>query len=353
MPSFFDIYGHYPETEAAAPGRINVLGEHTDYNDGYVLPLAIPQTARVTIAHSPDGYNRLYSEQCERSIVRYLADVGNLTGYSVYVDGCMRVLRSAGFALTAVSVHIDSSVPIGAGLSSSAALEVALLRALRNLFLLPLDDVTIALYAQQAEIRYAHVHCGIMDQMVASLGDAEHLLFLDTRSLARRRLPLPPDTSILVLDSGVPRRLADSAYNQRRAECAAAARHLSVTALRDITDLARLHTLPPPLDRRARHVVSENLRVLTAAEGVDAATLGQLMNASHASLRDDFQVSIPQLDDLVALLQADPAVYGARLTGAGFGGACVALVRAGEEQMVAEAVLNAYTADGRQGRRLV
>jgi galactokinase len=174
------------------------------------------------------------------------------------------------------------------------------------------------------------------------------MLFLDTRSLGRRVLPLPPGAECLVLDSGIARTLAGSKYNERRSECEAAAQALGVASLRDVDDPARVEALPSPLRERARHVVSENARVLQAAEGVDAAAFGRLMNASHDSLRDDYEVSIPELDRLVDLLRAQPAVYGARLTGAGFGGACVALVRQGQAPAVAQAVLADYGSRGRQ-----
>jgi galactokinase len=252
-----------------------------------------------------------------------------------------------------LDIHISSSIPIGVGLSSSAALEVATLRALRQLFNLPLDDVAIAQLAQRAEIRYAGVNCGIMDQMASSLADTRSLLFLDTRTLQRRLLPLPARAEILVIDSGVARSLAASKYNERRAECEQAARLLGLRALRDVTDTAAIETLPQPLRRRARHVVSENNRVLRAVESIDGASFGELMNASHTSLRDDYEVSIRQLDRLVELLQIQCAVHGARLTGAGFGGACIALCVEGEARAVGERVLEEYNTAAQLGRILV
>jgi galactokinase len=242
---------------------------------------------------------------------------------------------------------------MGVGLSSSAALEVATLRALRELTHQPLDDVRIAQLAQRAEIEHAGVRCGIMDQMAASLADTERALLLDTRTLERRLVPLPPDSAVLVLDSGIARTLAGSGYNERRAECEAAARLLGVASLRDVHDPAAVARLPAPLRRRARHVVSENARVLDAVACGDAIAFGRLMNASHTSLRDDYEVSVPPLDRLVALLQAQPGVYGARLTGAGFGGACVALCRPQALHEVARSVLEHYAGEGHEGRLLV
>jgi galactokinase len=352
MPSFRDIFGYEPQAAAEAPGRVNLLGEHTDYNDGFVLPTTIPQTCRVALALSRDSVQRFYSAELNR-LVEYREDDKIPAGFARYVVGCIRMLREMGHGLAPVVLAICSDVPIGAGLSSSAALEVAVLRGLRELFGLKLDDVDIALIAQQAEIRYAGVHCGIMDQMAASLGDASHMLFLDTRTLERRLLPLPDDAELIVLDSGVPRSLAASAYNQRRAECEEAARRLGVKALRDVDDVSEVAHLPSPLDRRARHVVSENNRVLRAIQGVTAAEFGRLMNASHASLRDDYDVSIPALDLLVDLLQQHSEIYGARLTGAGFGGACVALAAKGAASAIKTGVLDAYEKRGQKGRVLV
>jgi galactokinase len=250
-------------------------------------------------------------------------------------------------------MYASTELPVVDGLSSSAALEVATLRALRSLLTLELDDVRLARLAQRAEIEYAGINCGIMDQMATSLGDQRHMLFIDARSLAHRLLPLPPDSELVVIDSGVPRTLAASKYNERRAECEEAARRLGVAALRDVDDAARVEALPSPYRERARHVVQENLRVLEAASGPDAARFGVLMNASHASLRDDYQVSIPELDDLAECMRAAAPVYGARLTGAGFGGACVALCRDGAAHLAATAALACYNATGRQGRILI
>jgi galactokinase len=341
---------------ASAPGRVNLLGEHTDYNDGFVLPTAIPQRTTVRLRrHAADDF------------VLHAVDLGQLVRFDLvqvpreqaarYVYGCLKVLEPVlahhGVPLPGLDIEVHSTVPMGVGLSSSAALEVALLRALRTLLTLDLDDVEIARLAQQAEIEYAGVHCGIMDQMASSLADGRTMLFLDTRSLQRQLLPLPAGTELLVIDSGISRSLANSGYNDRRTACEAAAALLGVRALRDVTSVEALDALPLVLRKRARHVVSENARVLAAAAGVDAVQFGLLMNASHASLRDDYEVSVPALDQLVALLQADTAVYGARLTGAGFGGACVALCRAGMAQAVGERAVQAYAAHGHTGRVLV
>jgi galactokinase len=353
MSTFEAIFGFAPQASAHAPGRVNLLGEHTDYNEGYVLPTTIPQTTRVDAALSRDNRYRFYAANLGEHIE--YDDAGVVVrrdGYERYVRGCIEMLKRRGDAVPPVTLYITSDVPMGGGLSSSAALEVAVLRALRQLLDLSYDDLELARLAQQAEIDYAGVHCGILDQMACSLGDREHMLFLDTRSLEQRLLPLPAG-DLIVIDSGVPRTLATSGYNERRAECERAARLLGVSALRDVTDVDACNRLPPPLNRRARHVVTENARVLAAVDGVDGPRFGELMNASHASLRDDYEVSIAALDDLVRLLQEHPQVYGARLTGAGFGGACVALGAVGATEDVKRSVLDAYAQTGRRGSVLV
>lgn len=350
--NFQQIFNAAPQASAHAPGRVNLLGEHTDYNQGYVLPTVIPQRTTVDLGFSPNDSHHFYSLELQAQI-DLDTNSDRSTGFSSYLFGCIQVLEQAGYSVPPLNVFVASTVPIGSGLSSSAALEVAMLRGLRSLLDLSLDDVQIAQFGQQAEIQYAGVQCGIMDQMASSLGDPQHLLFLDTRTLARKRVPRPADTEILVIDSGVPRSLAQSGYNQRRAECEAAAQQLGVAALRDITDPAAVEGLPEPLRRRARHVVTEDNRVLEAVQGVSAARFGELMNASHASLRDDYEVSGPELDRLVDQLQNTPGVWGARLTGAGFGGACVALVVAGQARTIAAEVLDRYNSPDRTGILLV
>jgi galactokinase len=337
---------------ASAPGRVNLLGEHTDYNDGYVLPTAIAQRTIVALRTNGGNHIALHAAALGRS-ARFDLSVPPVDHFAQYVYGCLKVLQVSGVRVPGLDIEVDSDVPMGVGLSSSAALEVALLRAMRELLALDLDDIRIAQLAQRAEVDHTGVHCGIMDQMAASLANSRSMLFLDTRSLARRLLPMPADSELLVIDSGLSRSLAASAYNQRRAQCEEAARLLGVRALRDVQHLDWLDMLPPLLQRRARHVVSENARVLRAADGIPPREFGQLMNASHASLRDDYEVSAPPLDRLVGSLQKHGAVYGSRLTGAGFGGACVALCRLGEARRACDDVLMHYRQSGQHGRMLV
>lgn len=355
--TFQDVFGSPPAVYARAPGRVNLLGEHTDYNEGFVLPIAIPQSTRVAMRRAVGPRSRVHAAAYGRTVefapgTDAAADEGN--PFARYVSGTLMEAAHEGLEVPALDIFVVSDVPIGVGLSSSAALEVAVLRALRELLGAEMDDVRIAQVAQRAEIEHAGVRCGIMDQMASSLADTRSALFLDTRTLRRQLVPLPEGSSVLVMDSGVARSLATSGYNQRRAECEAAAAALGVPALRDVDYVSAVEQLADDtLRRRARHVVSENQRVLSAAAGVDAAGFGQLMNASHASLRDDYEVSVPPVDRLVDLLQQHPAVFGARMTGAGWGGACVALCRYGEQENVARDVLPAYAAAGEKGRALV
>ncbi len=351
---FHRSFGTAPEAIGHAPGRVNLLGEHTDYNDGFVLPIAIAQRTVVGLGRAKGGCHELQAADLgERT--RFTDEALPESASARFAFGCLREAGQwQGRRVPPLNIHLHSTVPMGVGLSSSAALNVALLRALRMLLQAPWDDVEIAQRAQRVERMEAGVNCGIMDPMACSLAGTDRALFLDTRSLERRFVPLPPGGALLVLDSGVARQLAGSGYNQRRAECEAAAKALGVEALRDIEDPAAVEHLSEPLRRRARHVITENARVLAAANGpVTAWQFGGWMNQSHASLRDDFEVTVPALDRLAERLQAHPAVYGARMTGAGFGGACVALVEAGEVERVAVEVVARCGREGMGVRRLV
>ena len=344
-------FGAPPEVTAAAPGRVNLLGEHTDYNDGYVLPTAIPQKTRVALGRASRLRFEVYSGDLATGI-QFELGAAPEQQFARYVYGCIELIRAVVDDVPALNIYVESDVPMGVGLSSSAALEVATLRALRQLLDVPLDDVAIARMAPRAEIESAGVNCGVLDQMASSLLEPGSMLFLDTRSFERRLLPLPAGAELLVIDSGVQRTLAGSRYNERRAECEAAARALGLRSLRDATDANAIERLPDPLRRRARHVISENARV---EAGIDASAeeFGRLMSASHASLRDDYEVSIAPLDTLAALMQAEGDVYGAKLTGAGFGGACVGLCRTGTAAACAGRVLRAYATAGHHGRALI
>ena len=334
-------------TWASAPGRVNLIGEHTDYNGGYVLPTPIPQRTMVELRIRSDDRVRAWSREYGSWQEYRLGEERRRGDWLDYVMGCTYALRTAGHELGGVELRIASDVPVGSGLSSSAALEVAVLRAIRAAFALTLDDVELALLGQRAENELVGAPVGAMDQLCASLGEPGVALFIDTRSLALRRIPLPADIDLLVIDSGVAHDHASGDYRTRRAECEEAARRLGVSLLRELgpEDLPRIASLPAPLDRRVRHVVSENQRVLAAVAAIERGerrTLGRLFADSHASMRDDYEVSIPAIDTLVAIAAADPDVFAARLTGGGFGGSIVALADTGAGDEAARRIAARY-----------
>jgi galactokinase len=340
---------------AAAPGRVNLIGEHTDYNGGFVLPTAIPQRTRVELVVRTDRTVSASSANTAEPADTYTLGHEQRRGdWLDYVQGVTWALHEKGFGeLPGFELRVSSDVPLGAGLSSSAALEVSVLRALRNAFGLELDDVRLAQLGQFAENEFVGARCGIMDQMAATLADDTTALFLDTRSLEFRRVPLPAQADLVVIHSGVTHEISAGDYNTRRAECEEAARQLGVPQLRDLTrdDLSRIERLPEPLGRRARHVVTEDERVLEAVEaleGADLPRLGELFRLSHESMRNDFEVSVPDVDLLVELAQADQDVSGARMTGGGFGGSVVILASRGRGRVAGERVAREYAA--RSGR---
>jgi galactokinase len=297
---------------ASAPGRVNLIGEHTDYNDGFVLPCAID---RFTVVEAePRDDRTMHVESLGETDDFDLDAIERTETWRDYVRGVVRLLGLERGA----SLRIESTVPRGAGLSSSAALEVAVGRAVSEL-----AGEQLARLCRQAENEFVGVQSGIMDQFAVTLGRAGHALLLDCRDLDYRHIPIPDGVAIVVCDSHVRRELTDSGYNERRAECEAAAARLGLTSLRDATP-EQVADLP-----RARHVVGENERTLRAAaalEAGDCVTFGELMNASHASMRDDFEIVPPELDALAAATRAIGGCYGSRLTGGGFGGCTVSLV---------------------------
>jgi galactokinase len=340
---------------ATAPGRVNLIGEHTDYNGGYVLPIATPQGTTVRIDRRGDLRVTATSENVpasERRIEYTLGREERTGTWGDYIAGVTAALREDGFAIGGFDAAISSTLPLGGGLSSSASLEVALLRALAREFALPLDPVAIAQVAYHAETGLVGAPVGIMDQMAASLAGTDAALFLDTVTLAFERLPLPPATGLIVIHSGVVHRHAGGEYRVRRRECDETARRLGVGMLRDATEATiAAAALPAPLDKRARHVVTENERVLLARDALrrgDAAALGALMNDSHTSMRNDFEVSTPEVDALVKITQSSAGVYGARLTGGGFGGSIVALAKEESAAKTAARIADAYAKETSQ-----
>jgi galactokinase len=346
------------EVRADAPGRVNLIGEHTDYQDGFVLPSAVPQRTHVVLRVRPDHVVRASSAELGAPIEYELTREERGKGWGDYIQGITWALTQQGVRVGGFELRVHSDVPIGSGLSSSAALEVATLRALRTAFALDLPDVALAQAAQRAEVEFVGVPVGIMDQMASSLAGEHEALFLDTRSLSYERIPFPANLELVVLDSGVAHRHASGEYVTRRREADEAARQLGVPRLRDLAvdQLDRLRILPTVLARRARHIVHENQRVVDAKEALlasDVRRLGLLFNASHQSLRDDYEVSVDAVDRLVESAVADPDVFGARMTGGGFGGAVVIAAAAGSGQAVARRVADAYGRAGGQPRILV
>ncbi|WP_437534961.1 galactokinase [Sorangium sp. So ce726] len=349
VKGFDVVFGRPPKVLAEAPGRVNLIGEHTDYSGGYVLPTAIPQKTRVEIAPREDRLIQVATANVDGGAqLSFRAGEEARRGLWLdYIQGITAVLRSRGASIPGFDARIESTVPLGSGLSSSASLLVALARALRTMLGLSIDDVEIARIAHAAEHDFVGAPVGTMDQMAASLADESTALFIDTRTLAFERIPLPAEAELLVVDSGVAHQHASGDYKTRRAECERAAAALGVPELRDVdaTVESRIPSLPAPLDRRARHVVTENARVLAAVAALragDLGRLGELFDASHRSMRDDFEVSVPAVDELVESARAQPDVFGARLTGGGFGGAIVALVKRGRAASVGRAVVEAY-----------
>jgi galactokinase len=361
MNAFEQRFDRPPEVTAAAPGRVNLIGEHTDYNQGFVLPTPIPQQATVTLAARADARVRVATldlEEAPEPVMFQLAHEAPRGDWVDYVQGVTRALGRSGHAVPGFDALIASQVPVGGGLSSSAALTIALQRALRTRFGLVLDDVAMARIAQQAENEFVGARVGIMDPLAASLGREGSALFVDTRDLSYRSVPLPRSLEIVVVESGTGHRHATGEYNRRREECERACAALSVGSLRDLGpgDDARIAALPEPLNRRARHVVSENQRVLEAVAALEQNRpdeLGRLIDASHRSLRDDYQVSTPAIDILVGLLRAEDGIYGVRLTGGGFGGAVLAVARPGAGPAAAAVALPAYETQTGNAPRLV
>ena len=346
-----------PTLVAIGPGRVNLIGEHTDYNDGFVLPVAIRRDIRIVLRPRADRIVRTYSLEYDDWYEFSLDDLRYNQDklWANYVMGVAWALQELGVTLTGFDGIISGNVPRASGLSSSAALEVATATALLAAAgqRAALDGVQIARAAQRAENKFVGVNCGIMDQFISVLGQEGHALLIDCRSLDYQLIPFPREAALVIGNTKASRSLAGSAYNERRRQCETGVAALQavlpgITALRDVTP-AQLEEhkalLPPVVYRRCRHVVSEDARVLqtiAALEQGDLATVGRLMNDSHTSLRDDYEVSSAALDAMVDAMRSVPGCYGARLTGAGFGGCAVALVKPGVEQTVADAIYEKY-----------
>ncbi len=342
-------FGVPPWFVVCAPGRVNLIGEHTDYNEGFVLPMAIDRAVWIALSPLSGQHILAYSLDFNSTTEFQLGDLRRTTsGWTEYLKGVAWALQEAGYPLRGWRGVLSGDVPIGAGLSSSAALEMAVARAFSAVSGWEWKPKEMALLCQRAENQWVGVNCGIMDQMISACGKADYALLIDCRSLDSTLVPLPPATAVVILDTATRRGLADSAYNERRAQCEAAAGYFGVPALRDIM-WERFEAGAKGLDevtrRRARHVLTENARTQQACEAMqhgDAVQLGELMKASHNSLRDDFEVSSVELDVMVQCALEHPACYGARMTGAGFGGCAVALVQADAAYQFADEVAAAY-----------
>ncbi len=345
----------------SAPGRVNLLGEHVDYNEGAVLPVAIDRGVRLRASPAPDGmlhlhaldFDQLVSVRLDRLTDKIDSNGSPLPDWALYPAGVAWVLQERGLQVTGITAAYTSDVPIGAGLSSSAAVEVAFAALWRQNGGWQIDSMTLAQLCQQAENRYVGVECGLMDPFASLHGVADHVLYFDTRHLTHQALPLPAGVDIVIADSGVRRHLTASTYNERRAACQEAVQRLrqhlpNIRALRDVSpeEFARhAHHLPAIVHRRARHVVEECARVERAKvclQRGDTAGFGRLMFEGHASLRDLYQVSCSELDSLVKLAAGLPGCLGARLTGAGFGGCTVNLVETKKVSLFMEELMSGY-----------
>jgi galactokinase len=349
-------FGTPPAIVARAPGRVNLIGDHTDYNDGFVLPMAIDRAVWIALRPRGDQRVTVHSLDFDEARTFDLADVVDLvergSGWLEYVRGVAWALGDAGHVLTRGWDGVTAGdVPVGAGLSSSAALELATARAFAAVGDLRWEPTAMALLAQRAENAWVGVNCGIMDQLISAAGATGRALLIDCRSLETRLVPLPDEVAVVVLDTATRRGLVDSAYNERRAQCEKAAAFFGVRALRDVdedTIVSSAPRLDPLTYKRARHVVTENARTVAAAAALasgDVKTVGRLMSASHVSLRDDFEVSRRELDLMVELAEAQDACHGARMTGAGFGGCAVALVDGDAAAEFARDVARRYEAE--------
>lgn len=356
---FAALYGAEPEGVWSAPGRVNLIGEHTDYNDGFVMPFALPHTAVAAVSRREDGVLRLHSADVEGGVVELRLDAlapESDRGWTAYPAGVVWALREAGHAVTGADVHLSSTVPSGAGLSSSAALEVVVALALNDLYALGLQRWQLARLCQRAENVYVGAPTGIMDQTASACCEEGHALFLDTRDLSQKQIPFDlaaEGMRLLVVDTQVKHAHSDGEYGKRRAGCEKGAALLGADALRDVpyagldAALARLGD-EEEVRRLVRHIVTENHRVeqvVSLLESGETRAIGPVLVEGHASLRDDFRISCPELDLVVDTALASGAL-GARMTGGGFGGSAIVLAEAADVDTITKAVVEAFAAAG-------
>lgn len=351
--TFQQQFGYSPELTIQAPGRVNLIGEHTDYNDGFVLPCAIDYLTVISCAKRSDRQIRViaadYHNQQDIFSLDQKIELHPEYMWANYVRGVILFLQQREPEFGGADLVISGNVPQGAGLSSSASLEVAVGKTIQALYQLDIDHVALALNGQQAENQFVGCNCGIMDQLISALGRKDHALLIDCRSLETKAVSVPKDMAVIIVNSNVKRGLVDSEYNTRRRQCETAAAFFGVPALRDVTleQLERAkQQLDPMVFKRARHVITENTRTLAAADALaagDLPLLGRLMAESHASMRDDFEITVPAIDTLVYIIkQVIGERGGVRMTGGGFGGCVVALAPQSLVDEIRQAVSRHY-----------
>ncbi|WP_391529933.1 galactokinase [Photorhabdus akhurstii] len=352
----FDLVFHYMPTHIIqAPGRVNLIGEHTDYNDGFVLPCAINYQIVVAAAKREDNIIRVvsvdYGNQLDEFDISQPIKFDENKMWANYIRGVVKCLLSRGYIFNGADIVVTGNVPQGAGLSSSAALETVIGETIKTLYHLAISQTEIALNGQQAENEFVGCHCGIMDQLISAQGKKEHALLIDCRDLTTQTVSMPKDITVMIINSNKKRELVGSEYNIRRAQCEQAAALFGVKALRDVT-LDEFEKRSVELDsivaKRARHVITENERTLLAAKALaegDMPLIAELMAQSHQSMRDDFEITVPEIDTLVDIVtQAIGKQGGVRMTGGGFGGCVVVLVPQTLVDVVKRAVEQHYFA---------
>ncbi|MEK6305888.1 MAG: galactokinase [Pantoea dispersa] len=352
---FTDTFGYAPSHSIQAPGRVNLIGEHTDYNDGFVLPCAIDYQTVIACARRDDRQVRVVAVDYDNQQDSFSLDAPieplSEPMWANYVRGVVKHLQQRDASFGGVDMVISGNVPQGAGLSSSASLEVAVGTVFQQLYQLKLDGAAIAVNGQEAENQFVGCNCGIMDQLISALGQQDHAMLLDCRTLGTRAVSMPEDVAVVIINSNFRRNLVGSEYNTRREQCETGARFFNKKALRDVTleeFAAAEQQLDPLVAKRVRHVITENARTLEAADALssgDLQRMGELMAASHASMRDDFEITVPPIDQLVEIVKAEIGPRGGvRMTGGGFGGCIVALMPTDLVDQVKAAVAQQYEA---------
>ncbi|KTS33026.1 galactokinase [Pantoea dispersa] len=352
---FADTFGYAPSHSIQAPGRVNLIGEHTDYNDGFVLPCAIDYQTVIACARRDDRQVRVVAVDYDNQQDSFSLDAPieplSEPMWANYVRGVVKHLQQRDASFGGVDMVISGNVPQGAGLSSSASLEVAVGTVFQQLYQLKLDGAAIAVNGQEAENQFVGCNCGIMDQLISALGQQDHAMLLDCRTLGTRAVSMPEDVAVVIINSNFRRNLVGSEYNTRREQCETGARFFNKKALRDVTleeFAAAEQQLDPLVAKRVRHVITENARTLEAADALssgDLQRMGELMAASHASMRDDFEITVPPIDQLVEIVKAEIGPRGGvRMTGGGFGGCIVALMPTDLVDQVKAAVAQQYEA---------